>query len=143
LWRSRTAEVARNAFGTAPGGGGGLASAAVAVFVDARLAVHEGRFDDAEPLVRRASAVDTPLDPYVAYARAAGAELAVAAGLPGAAELVASAAPLAEENGWAAACLARARWRLHGDRDELGRAVDEWERLDAQAERDCTLALRS
>ncbi|MFI0481704.1 ATP-binding protein [Actinomadura sp. 9N215] len=132
LWRSRTGEVA---------GGAPLRTAAVTVFVDARLAVHDGRFDGAEALVREAFAVDTPLDPYLAYARAAGAELAVAAGLPDAAELVASAAPLAEENGWAAACLARARWRLHGDRDELARALAGWERLDARAEQDLTRAL--
>ncbi|WP_165964607.1 LuxR C-terminal-related transcriptional regulator [Actinomadura sp. KC216] len=133
LWRSRAAEVA--------GGGGALATDAVAVFVDARLAVHDGRSGDAETLVRRAFAAGTPLDPYLAYARAAGAELAVAAGLPEAAERLASATPFAEENGWAAACLARARWRLHGDRDELDRALEGWDRLDAQAERACTQAL--
>jgi hypothetical protein len=133
LWRSRAAEVADGTLGTA----------AVAAFADVRLAVHSGRFDTAEALVRRAFSVGTPLDPYLAYARAAGAELAVAARLPGAAELVAAAAPFAEENGWAAACLARARGRLHGDRDELARAIEAWERIDAQAERDCTRTLRT
>ncbi|WUH98018.1 hypothetical protein OHR68_31630 [Spirillospora sp. NBC_00431] len=143
LWRSRAGEVAGGASGPAvgPAAGGAAGTAAVVVFVDARLAVHDRRFDDAEALVRQCFAVDGPLDPYVAYARAAGAELAVAAGLPGAADLVASAAPLAEENAWAAACLARARWRLHGDRAELARAAEGWERLDARAERDCTRAL--
>ena len=95
LWRFRAAEVA----------GGTLGTAAVVAFADTRLAVHSGRFDDADSLVRKAFAADTPLDPYLAYARAAAAELAVAAGLPDAAELLATAAPLAEENGWAAACL--------------------------------------
>ncbi len=131
LWRSRAAEVAGDTLGTA----------AVVAFVDSRLAVHEERFADVESLVRRAFAVDTPLDPYLAYARAAGAELAVAAGLPNAAELLAAAAPLAEENGWAAACLTRARGRLHDDHDELARALKAWERLDAQAERDHTQTL--
>jgi predicted ATPase/DNA-binding CsgD family transcriptional regulator len=131
LWRSRAAEVAGGALGTAP----------VAVFVDARLAVHSGRFDDVEPLVRTAFALKAPLDPYLAYARAASAELAVAARLPDAAELLAAAAPLAEENGWATACLARARGRLHQDRTELTRALTAWERLDAQAERDHTQTL--
>jgi hypothetical protein len=56
-------------------------------------------------------------------------------------KLLAAAGPLAEENGWAAACLARARGRLHGDRDELTRALGAWERLDAQAERDYTQIL--
>jgi hypothetical protein len=133
LWRSRAEEVADGTLGTAP----------VAVFVDARLAVHAGRFDDAEPLVRTAFALEAPLDPYLAYARAAGAELAVAARLPGAAELLATAAPLAAENGWAAACLARARGRLHEDPAELARALTAWETLDARAERDQTRALRA
>lgn len=131
LWRSRAAEVAGGVLGTAP----------VAVFVDARLAIHNRQFDDAGSLVRRASAINAPLDPYLAYARAAGAELAAAARLPGAAELLAAAAPLAEENGWAAACLARARGRLHEDRAELTRALTAWERLDAQAERHHTQTL--
>lgn len=131
LWRSRAAEVAGGTLGTAP----------VALFVDARLAIHTGQFDDAESLVRKAFAINAPLDPYLAYARAAGAELAVAARLPDAAELLAAAAPLAEENGWAMACLARARGRLHEDRAELTRALTAWERLDAQAERDHTQTL--
>jgi tetratricopeptide (TPR) repeat protein len=124
-WRSRAAEVA----------GGTLGTAAVAAFVDARLALHDGRYDDAAPLVRRAFAVNAPLDPYLAYARAAGAELAAAARLPDAADLLAAATPLAEENAWTAACLARARGRLHEDRAELSRSIEAWERLDAQAER--------
>jgi hypothetical protein len=131
LWTSRAAEVAGARLGTAP----------VTLFVDARLAIHNGQFDNVEPLVREAFAVNAPLDPYLAYARAAGAELAVTARLPDAAELLAAAAPLAEENGWATACLARARGRLHEDRAELTRALMAWERLDAQAERDHTQTL--
>lgn len=131
LWRSRAAEVADGTLGTAP----------IMAFVDTRLAIHNGRFDDAESLVRKTFAVDTPLDPYLGYARAASAELAVVARLPDAAELLAAAAPLAEENGWAAACLARARGCLHDDRAELARALKAWERLDAQAERDHTRTL--
>jgi hypothetical protein len=50
-WRSRAAEVA----------GGTLGTAAVAAFVDARLALHDGRYDDAAPLVRRAFAVNAPV----------------------------------------------------------------------------------
>ena len=130
-WRSRAAEVA----------GGALRTAPVAVFVDARLAVHSGRFDDAESLARTAFALKAPLDPYLAYARAASAELAVAARLPGAADLLSAAAPLTEENDWATACLARARGRLNEDRTELTRALMAWERLDAQAERDYTQTL--
>jgi hypothetical protein len=138
LWRARAAQVAGNALSTAAGGA--LGTAAVAAFVDARLAVHHGQVD-ADPLVRRAFAVDAPLDPYLAYARAAGAELAVAARLPDAESLMEAAAPHAEENAWARACLTRARGRLNNDRTELARAVAAWDRLGAHAERNTTQAL--
>ncbi|MBG6093991.1 ATP-binding protein [Actinomadura viridis] len=131
LWRAHAEEMAGGTLGTAP----------VAAFVDARLALHDERYDTAEPLVRTAFSVDAPLDKYLAYARAAGAELAVAARLPDAADLLAAATPLAEENAWAAACLARARGRLHDDRAELARALTAFESLDALAERDHTQAL--
>ncbi|KAB2346900.1 ATP-binding protein [Actinomadura rudentiformis] len=133
LWRSRAAEVA----------GGTLGTAAVAAFVDARLALHDGQYDAAAPLVRHAFAVNAPLDPYLAYARAAGAELAVAADMPDAAALLAAATPLAEENAWTAACLARARGRLHKDSSELARSIKAWEHLDAQAEQAHTETLRA
>ncbi|MFG2004174.1 ATP-binding protein [Spirillospora sp. NPDC048911] len=133
LWRSRAAEVAEGTLGTA----------AVAAFADARLALHDGRYDDADTLVRQAFAVNAPLDPYLAYARAAGAELAVAAGLPDAANLLAAATPLAEENAWTAACLARARGRLHEDDSELAHSIEAWKRLDAQAEQAHTETLRA
>ena len=142
LWRARAAQVAGDALSTAAGCA--LGAAAVAAFVDARLAVHDGAQlaqGDAEPIVRRAFAVDAPLDPYLAYARAAGAELAVAARLPDAEALIAAAAPYAEENAWARACLTRAQGRLHDDRAEFARAVAEWDRLGATAERDATQAL--
>ena len=44
-------------------------------------------------------------------------------------------------NAWAAACLARARGRLHGDRDALAESVTGWERIGARFERACTLLL--
>jgi hypothetical protein len=138
LWRARAAQVAGNALSTAAGCA--LGEAAVAAFVDARLAVDDPPAD-AEALVRRAFAVDDPLDPYLAYARAAGAELAVAARLPDAEALIAAATPYAEENAWARACLTRAQGRLHGDRAEFARAVAGWDRLGARAERDATQAL--
>ncbi|MES9539304.1 LuxR C-terminal-related transcriptional regulator [Actinomadura sp. NPDC000600] len=128
LWRARAARLADG-------------PAAVAAFVDARLALHDECFECAEPLVREAFAAGSALDPYLAYARAAGAELAVAAGLPDAAELLAEAGPLAEENRWAAACLERARGRLEGDGDGLARAAQSWDALGAQAERDFTREL--
>ncbi|MCP2342074.1 ATP-binding protein [Actinomadura rupiterrae] len=132
-WRARAAEVAGDTLGTQ----------SVAAFVDARLALHDGRHDDADTLVRRAFAVEGPLDPYLAYARAAGAELAVAAGLPDAEDRLATAAAFAEENAWAAACLARTRARLNHDPTHLDHSIQAWEHLDAQAERAHTLTLRT
>ena len=88
--------------------------AAVALFTDARVALHEGRLgaaaaaigdlpQEAEPWY------ETPhwysLRPY---AWAIAAEVAVAARLPDAARRLAAATPAGDENYWAAACLARA-----------------------------------
>ena len=114
--------------------------AASLAFVDARVAVeHDQR--DAVALVERAFAAFA--EPWwAAYAHAAGAELAVVAHLPDAAERIALAEPLAAENDWAAACLARARGRL-GDAEALASSVRQWERIDAAYERRCTEALGS
>jgi hypothetical protein len=69
------------------------------------------------------------------------AELAVAAGLPDAAQRLKAARPVAQENRWAAACLARAEARLSGDARDFENALAAWEELDARYERACTLAL--
>jgi hypothetical protein len=61
--------------------------------------------------------------------------------LPDAAARLAAAAPAGEENYWAAACLARAAGRLHGDRGALEESLAGWERIDARFERACTLTL--
>ncbi|TDD27134.1 ATPase [Actinomadura sp. KC06] len=145
LWRARAERVA--------GGAGARYIASFAAFVDARTALHAGHADErAERADGRGSQADgrlvaaafadfPPQDWYRPYARAAGAELAVAAGLPDAAGRLASAAAEAAENDWAAACLARAAGRLHGDEDELSAAVRAWERIGARFERACTLLL--
>ena len=121
--------------------------AAVAAFTDARIALHEGRFSAAvaaiADLPREAQHwYETPhwysLRPY---AWAIAAEVAVVARLPDAASRLAAAAPAGDENYWAAACLARAAGRLHGDRDRLERSIAGWERIDARFERACTLVL--
>jgi predicted ATPase/DNA-binding CsgD family transcriptional regulator len=109
-------------------------------FVDARVAAHSGQLTDARSLVERAFA-SFPRIWYQGYARAAGAELAVIAELPNAVELLKAAAQEAAENDWAAACLSRAKGRLHEDRDALADAVDQWERIEARFERACTLLL--
>jgi len=78
---------------------------------------------------------------FDAYPWAVAADLAVAAGRPDAAARLAAAEPAAQENRWAAACVARARGRLTGDPADLAAAVTAWERVGARYERACTLAL--
>jgi predicted ATPase/DNA-binding CsgD family transcriptional regulator len=114
---------------------------AIMAFVEARLATHSGDVvRAAETLVERADAA-FPERWWEGYARAAGAELAVVAGLPDAAGRLARIEPLAAEHRWAAACLDRARGRLERDPDAIVRALTRWERLDARFERACTLLL--
>ncbi len=67
--------------------------------------------------------------------------MAVAARLPDADRRLAAAAPAGDENYWAAACLARAAGRRHGDRAMLERSIAGWERIEARFERACTLTL--
>ncbi|MGW0194067.1 ATP-binding protein [Nonomuraea sp. NPDC003201] len=135
LWRSRALEMARmEDAASSP------VLAPFAAFVDARVAVHTRAHHQAAALVERAFA-PFAVRWYEAYARAAGAELAVVAGLPDAAERLAAAIPYAEQNDWAAACLARTHGILHGDRDALADAVERWTSIDARFERACTLRL--
>jgi hypothetical protein len=133
LWRARITEVA---------GSGGVPPAVV-TFAEARLALHTAEFAGAEALVSRAFDGGLPGggDPYAAYARAAAAELATAAGLPDAAKRLAAAAPDADENEWAAACLTRAACRSHADPADPAASLEAWERLDARIERASTLLL--
>jgi predicted ATPase/DNA-binding CsgD family transcriptional regulator len=135
LWRARAAEVVE------------VASAylyrhvaSFLVFVDARLAIHTLRLTEATALVERAFA-HPPRGWCDIYARAAAAELAVVAGLPDAAQRLASAAPAGEENLWAAACLARAAGRLDGDTGTLATSIDAWGRIGSRFERACTMLL--
>jgi predicted ATPase/DNA-binding CsgD family transcriptional regulator len=131
-WREQALIAAGDA--AAPG------YASFAAFVTARLILHIGEFDGAVEAVDHAFA-DFPGGRNQTYAQAAGAELAVAAGLPAAAVLVDQARPAASENHWADACLARAEGRLNGDPGRLAQAIAMWERLDARAERAVTLLL--
>ncbi|WP_156325962.1 hypothetical protein [Nonomuraea sp. SBT364] len=79
---------------------------------------------------------------FAGYAVAAGAELAVLAGLADAGERLAAAEPAGRENAWAAACLTRAAGRLPGgDREALEASVEGWERIGARYERARTLLL--
>jgi len=134
-WQARALEMGRTAGpSTAP------SLAASAVFAQARVAVHAGSAKGAGALVSRAFA-EFPEYWWAPYARAAGAELAVVAGLPDAADRLAAAAPAGAENDWAAACLSRAAGRATGDLDAVRSAVDAFERIDARFERACTLLL--
>ncbi|WP_165978092.1 ATP-binding protein [Actinomadura darangshiensis] len=134
-WRARAEQVAS--------GARTRYLASYAAFVDARTALHTGQTDDAPVLVERAFADFPPQDWYRAYARAAGAELAVAAGLPDASDRLAAAAGASAENDWGAACLTRASGRLHDDKTQLTEAVQAWDRIGAGFERARTLDLVS
>jgi hypothetical protein len=113
-------------------------------FVEARLALHFGR----PPAV---ALPDPSIDPdawwqvrhwtFDAYPWAATAELAVVSGRPDAAAVLAALEPVAGENAWVAAVLARARFRFGGNPGDLELALDRFEQLDARYERACTLAL--
>ncbi|MBY8873114.1 LuxR C-terminal-related transcriptional regulator [Micromonospora sp. PLK6-60] len=111
-----------------------------AVFADCRLALHDGEFADASRLVGLAFGA-LPGYRYDTYARAVGAELAVAAGLPQADRCVALADDTITDNAWATACLARARGRSTGDVAALTAALAGFERIGARVEYACTLAL--
>ena len=93
-----------------------------------------------EELVERAFATYAR-NPGGPYAKAAGAELAVVAGLPDAQARLAEAESYARHNSWAQACLARARGRRFGDEAALAESVAGWERIGARVERAFTLLL--
>jgi predicted ATPase/DNA-binding CsgD family transcriptional regulator len=134
LWRERMRDLAgpQNAFR--------LRTASSAHFLDARMAVHTGDHADASTLVAAAFLSAVP-DRYRVFAQAAAAELAVVAGLPDAPRYISAAAELTQDNGWATACLARARGRLHHDTNAIRESADQWKRIDAHFEHACTLRL--
>jgi hypothetical protein len=135
-WRSRARRMAHvdNASDSH-----GLAAAAA--FADARVAAHTGRSADAFAGVVATALVPFPEKWWFAYAHAAGAELAVLAGLPDAAERLVAAEPAAAENDWAAACLIRATARHTGNPELMAESVARWEDLGARFERAVTLLL--
>jgi predicted ATPase/DNA-binding CsgD family transcriptional regulator len=134
-WRQRMSDLAgpRNAFR--------LRTAGSARFADARMAVHTGDLSDAGTIVEATFADHVAGYRHRVFSHAAAAELAVVAGLPDAPRYLDGAADLAAENGWATACLARARGRYHHDPDLLRESVAAWERVGARFERDCTIRL--
>ncbi|MFI9598038.1 ATP-binding protein, partial [Nonomuraea sp. NPDC052265] len=134
LWRHRAGVVVDHALA------GQARLTSFGAFVDARAALHSGDLGDATALVERAFGAFS-MGRYAAYAQAAGAELAVAAGLPDAPDRLAAALLTAGENHWASACLARAGGRLHADPDALAASVAQWEGIGARLERAHTLLL--
>ncbi|WP_414938794.1 hypothetical protein [Amycolatopsis sp. cmx-11-51] len=114
-----------------------------AAFALPRVALHQGDAEAAKSvaLTPESDWYDTSHQFYDAYAWAIAAEIAVVAGDPGAESLLAAAEPAAGENTWAAACLARARGRLHDDRVALNEAISGWQAIGARFERACTLCL--
>lgn len=113
-------------------------------FGDARIALHRGDLARAVEIAETTGVggwYDDERWFYDAYAWAVAAEIAVVAGLSDAGARLTAAAPLAEENLWAKACLARAIGRRDGDADALRESVAGWERIGARFERACTLQL--
>ena len=118
-----------------------------AAFTNSRAALHHGRHDQAAAALaghgigERPRYDDTRHWNYDAYAWALAAEAAVLAGLPDATQRLAVAAPAAQENLWAAACLARANGRLHDDHATLEESLAGWRRIGSRLEHACTLLL--
>jgi predicted ATPase len=135
LWRNRMKDLA------GPHNTYRLPTASSARFADARMAVHTGDLADAAAIVQGAFSDPAPSHRYRVFAQAAAAELAVVAGLPDAPRYLDTAAVLAAENGWAAACLARARGRHHDDTEALRESVDGWARIGARFEHAYTVQL--
>ncbi|MEO3927698.1 LuxR C-terminal-related transcriptional regulator [Micromonosporaceae bacterium B7E4] len=135
LWRGRMSDLAgpQNAYR--------LRTASSAHFLDARMAVHTGDLTDAPAIVEAAFHRSVPGTRFVVFAQAAAAELAVIAGLPDTPRYLDTAAELAAENGWATACLTRARARYHHDTNALRESIAAWERIGAHFERTYTLQL--
>ncbi|HET9422525.1 MAG TPA: LuxR C-terminal-related transcriptional regulator [Nocardioides sp.] len=116
--------------------------AAHEAFVEIRAALHTGDFAEAPTLVDDAFASSPGWEGHSeSYARAAGAELAVAAGMVDAEERITAAEPHAAENRWAAATLARARGRLLGRQEELEAAATTYALIGAEFERAYTIRL--
>ncbi|NIK54356.1 LuxR C-terminal-related transcriptional regulator [Kribbella shirazensis] len=134
-WRARALEIARvTDAAEVPH------LAAIDAYVDARLAIHRGSAADVEDLVRRAVA-DLPEPWYAPYAKVAGVELAVVAGLPTAADLLGAAGSVRTTSDWAAAGILRAEGRLTGDLSAYTEAADLYDGIGARFERACTLLL--
>jgi hypothetical protein len=105
---------------------------AFAAFAAARIALHEGRVDDA---VRIAAGWDpAPPNGYLAFVVALDAELAALTGAADAADRLTAAHATVDENAWARACLLRGEARLTGEGAALRRALDLFDEIGARFE---------
>ncbi len=135
LWRERTLRLA----------GVDVADqspmlAAVSAYVDARLALHRGDLTNAAYLVDRCQQ-DFVDRQYESFARAAGAELAVAAAHPAAPTLVKRLATVAQESDWVDATRERCLARLEPGSHHGPRALARWQDIGAQFEAGATARL--
>jgi hypothetical protein len=101
-------------------------------FAAGRAALHDGRLGDALEAVD--SWDPTAVSGYAGYIAALDAELAVVAGADDAAERIAAARGLVEENVWGRACLLRAEARLSGEPAAMRAALDAFDEIDARFE---------
>ncbi len=101
-------------------------------FATARVALHEGRIEDALAAVDGFGTAWS--GPYIGYATAIAAEIAVVAGADDAADRVTRARADLAENHWSHACLLRAEARLHRDPSRMRAALDAFDAIDARFE---------
>lgn len=118
----------------------------VAAFSVARVALHAGDVEEARSVLARYLDHPPPspagaLSYFDPYPRALAADIAAAAASPDAPALIDGAGPAAAENRWAAACVDRARGRLHDDPDLIEQAAQAFADIDARFEQACTLLL--
>jgi predicted ATPase/DNA-binding CsgD family transcriptional regulator len=140
-WQSRVSELSARGQGAAD-----LALTGFAAFTDARIALQQGRLDDAARAGETLGAgsgswFGSRHRQYDSYTLAVAVEAAVLRRAPDADTRLAAAQPAAAENRWAAACLARAAGRFTGDLAALRDSVTGWERVQARYERAVTLLL--
>lgn len=134
-WRQRMLRLA----GTDSAEGLPMLTAFLA-YVDARLALHRVDLADAERLVARCSASYSDRW-YEGFARGAGTELAIAAGLP-ADTLLAELRLHAQQSAWASAVHLRCLARLETDAELWAASLSVWERIGATFEHATTLRAR-
>lgn len=126
---------------------------AVGTFAVMRLALHEGRFDDATTELDRYAEGAAIADPdflgavsalgYAPYVWAIACDVWAGRGEPGAAEWIREVRAATPQHLWAAPCLLRAEGRLAGDDALLLRAAEGFASIGARFEQAVTESLLS